>query len=175
MTASIPMTQVLRWVRIRNLFRWFNLTVVASLLVACSPGRRPFVQFEVCLQSGADVNQFVAWFQRYAAQERAVVLDGSAEISSKLEGMGASDLKKKLNATNVVSISASTSDGKLWSATNVGMPGYQFVLSISDVGSTSELSALADSVDREMQMRWRINRLPGSVGAKGIVDCMPSE
>jgi hypothetical protein len=150
------------------------LLLTSCILTACEAGRRPFALIEVCLRSQSEVSDFVMWFQAFSAQQGAEFTDGSTEMRSKLEGMGAKDLVEG-RAGPLVSVSATAPDGRLWSASNLSLPGYQFVVSVTSFDKKSDLSPFTDELDKALAKQWRTRVLPGSVGSTGMPNCLPAK
>ena len=147
--------------------------VLVFFLASCSQGQRPFLIAQVCLQSPADVDQFLAELQRLSILEKFESVDASASTAQKLAVMGAGDLVKD-RAGKVVDVLLRRKDGVGLAATNIGLPGYQVTIGFSAGADDRAATLFADRIIGVIGKRWRVEAASGEAGANGLSNCVPT-
>ncbi len=154
-----------------NVVRTAASIVLACFLASCSQGQRPFLIAQVCLQSPADVDLFLAELQHLSISEKLESVDASKSTAQKLAVMGAGDLVKD-RAGKVVDVLLRRKDGVGVAATNVGLPGYQVAIGFSAGADDRAASLFAERIIGVIGERWRVEAASGEAGAKGLANCV---
>jgi hypothetical protein len=150
--------------------RHLSFLVSLALLLGCSPGQRPLLMIQLCLNDDQGVAEFMSMMRAIAVSENLKFIDGGAETQSELKTVGAK-MQKLDTPGAVINIGLDRGDRNLMMGGNLGLPVYQVALGFSADSNLSEAQRFADIVVKRLGTRWRIEPVPTGTGAPPMKTC----
>ena len=141
-----------------------------SLLLACTPGKRPLLMIQLCLNDDQGVSTFMSTMRSIADSEKVKFVDGSAQTQRDLKTIGAK-MDKLDTPGAVINIGFDRGDRNLMMGGNLGLPTYQVALGFSADPNPSEAQRFADTVVKRLGTRWQVETVPAGTGALPMKTC----
>jgi hypothetical protein len=147
------------------------LVLLMGFAAGCIPtGQPPFRMVQLCLNDAKGLSDFTAILQSIARSERMEFGDRSAQTEAELRAVGKASGGLKAPAP-VVNMGIRGERGIGVGASNLGTPGYQVVLGVSEGRPPEEAHRFADRVVARLSEHRRVEPVPGGQGAFPLKGC----
>lgn len=149
------------------------LSTVCALLavvVACTPGKRPFQIVQLCLSDEQNLADFKGELQVIAQSEGMQFLDRSEQTKRELQLLAAKGNVETVTEP-VINVTVIRKDGLGVGGGNLGLPGYQVAIGFSEGASPTEARRFAQMVIQKLEKQWTVRMVPPGTGAKPLADC----
>lgn len=152
--------------------RLFSVLIVCSaVLGACTQGKRPFVQAQICLPGPQDRAAFIRLIRAVGEANHMSYIDRSSDTEAELR---ATDhvLSKLGQHDPVMNLGLLGKGGLNITAANLGLPQHEIVIGFSEGSDPARAHRLADEVLNELKQKWHVELVPQGQGARGMKVCV---
>jgi hypothetical protein len=148
------------------------LVVLTSLaaLCACSPGKRPLLIIQMCVNDDQGVADFMRIMRSIAVSEQMTFVDGGERTQQELKTVGAKDQKLDTPGS-VIDFGLERGGDSILMGGNLGLPEYQIAIGFSGADPPKEVLRLADVVEKRLSARWQVLKVPNGTGALPMPTC----
>jgi hypothetical protein len=145
--------------------------LVGVSISACTPGKRPFMIAQVCLQTAQDVTAFTHELQRIAKSEGARFVDNSENTGKELRAAENPNVDK-LVSRRVINMGIERTQRIGLTAGNLGL-GYGVAIGFSEGSNPPEAHKFADRVVSQLGQHWHVEFVPNPAesGALPMANC----
>ncbi len=132
-------------------------------LMACTDGKAPFLTAQVWLHDKAGLVQLVDELKAVAKEKNMMFIDNTATTLRDLAVIGEAGSVPS-DGTPLLNVRVGRKDGMSVGVTNLGLPGYQFMLGFLEGGDRAETERFTNDVIAKLEKNWVVERLPAGVG-----------
>jgi hypothetical protein len=142
--------------------------VLSCSTFGCTPGKRPFLMVQMCLQDERELADLTRIMKSIAESNGLTFVDRSQETKAELN-----EIRKSAPNTPIATLNIGTidPDGVGFSAGNLGMGSTEVVVGFSEGSNSSKAHLLADTVVKELQLHWKLETVPSDKGAFPNPNC----
>jgi len=144
---------------------------VAVLLSACGGGEYSDKSIQICLGDREKLGELTEDLRVIAQYNGMVFSDRSVDTKREIEIINSNREKGALSTDPVINMGIYRSDGMAINVGNLGLPGYQVMLSFWVGKNPTEGRHFIDSVTKQLEEKWDVFHVPPGVGAAPLKSC----
>jgi len=152
--------------RIKSYILCAAVISLLGMIYGCAPGKRPFMQVQLCLRDAQGLSEFTRLMQSVAKSEGMKFIDGSEKTKSELTA-----IHGHAPTTPIINLGVEGVDGVGLMAGDLGVADYQVSVGFSEGSSPAEAHRFADTVVNRLKTQWHVDTVPAGKGAFPVANC----